>query len=73
MIEETFTASDFEIRKMVKSKIRKGHKHNVLMGYRCPRCDRLIGLLTHGSMNECECGLLLTLCGNGMKCSLGEE
>jgi ribosomal protein S27AE len=62
---ERFAAHDFEVTEIQRSKIRKNHDHEVLVGYKCPRCDHNVGMIEHGETKICSaCKLEITRFGN---------
>jgi hypothetical protein len=69
-ITEKLTYSDYQTPIYKDSVIDTGRK--VLVGYSviCPRCKTRIPEIEHGHSFKCNCGLEMTVYGNGMECTL---
>lgn len=71
MIKETLHVSDYEIRRVDRSKIDPSKTITKIIGIACPHCKRRMDTIHHGCAKTCEtCGLGMKVSGNALYCEL---
>ncbi len=71
MTQETFEYAKYEVLSKKPSMIDENAMVEVPIGFKCPLCKRVLPPLEHRGTTECECGLLMTRCGNALECTEG--
>ena len=78
MISETLTYSDYSVYEITQSKIDPDKEIRVEIGFKCPRCKKLMPQLKHGILAKqerlvCEeCKISFALFGNDLVCWMDE-
>ncbi len=71
---EVFNYYDWTVHAQVDSLISPGRTQQVVINFKCPRCDARNKPLEHGEAINCVgCGLDLCLLGNGLHATINVE